>query len=587
MNFSYLKPSRLKPIALYYPENNYININNHLFCGINYNEIDTKRKIIFNQIKLAKNHGIYGFAINYIFLNSKWNIYDEIVNIFLSNKQFHFLLNWENSNLIDSINELNNITKNTYKLLKIQLERFVKRIKKYLTSNIYIKINKKPVISIENPIFFKNPSKALLTLRKKIKENGIKEIFIISPLNTILNHSNYGISYYKFLLDAVYDSSNINFFENGKDRQEILYYSGLIYKNIELSKINETMLIFRSSIISVENNYSNNNSIKDYTPEKFYILNNIIINWTIKNYKKTKGIFFINSWNNYQKGSYLEQDNILGYSTINSFSKALFNLSFNDSYYNFKYLYNRCIIAVQAHVFYKDLLFEIINKTNNIPLKFDLFISTLPEGHLDKFEKNIRIYSKASKYEIFYSNNKGRDVLPFIMQMKNKIKKYKYICHIHTKKTNHNLVSGDGWRNYLYENLLGDSKKITQILYDFENIKDLGFIFPEPYYDVIKHYTNFEEINFSYHEPNIKYMNIILHKIFKRTQVGNKLTFPVGDMFWAKTKSIHQIFNFRFDNLFPKELGQINETIMHAIERIWLYLVKKNGYYYKIIFNHY
>ena len=82
-------------------------------------------------------------------------------------------------------------------------------------------------------------------------------------------------------------------------------------------------------------------------------------------------------------------------------------------------------------------------------------------------------------------------------------------------------------------------------------------------------------------------MNFLFAKIFKLSKTGKKLEFPVGNMFWAKTKSIHQIFNIKIKNLFPKELGQINDTIMHAIERIWLYLVKKNGYYYKTIFNHY
>jgi rhamnosyltransferase len=82
-------------------------------------------------------------------------------------------------------------------------------------------------------------------------------------------------------------------------------------------------------------------------------------------------------------------------------------------------------------------------------------------------------------------------------------------------------------------------------------------------------------------------MNFVLNNIFKGFKIGQKLIFPVGDMFWAKIKAIHQIFNIKFKNLFPKEKGQINQTIMHAIERIWLYLVKKNGYYYKIIFNHY
>ena len=35
-----------------------------------------------------------------------------------------------------------------------------------------------------------------------------------------------------------------------------------------------------------------------------------------------------------------------------------------------------CQIIVQAHIFYYDLIKEIINKTNNIPAKYNLFITT-------------------------------------------------------------------------------------------------------------------------------------------------------------------------------------------------------------------
>ena len=82
-------------------------------------------------------------------------------------------------------------------------------------------------------------------------------------------------------------------------------------------------------------------------------------------------------------------------------------------------------------------------------------------------------------------------------------------------------------------------------------------------------------------------MNFILNNIFPGFKIGNKLVFPTGDMFWAKVHAIHQIFNIKCIKKFPKELNQTNETIMHGIERIWLYLVKLNGYFYKIIFKHY
>ena len=54
-------------------------------------------------------------------------------------------------------------------------------------------------------------------------------------------------------------------------------------------------------------------------------------------------------------------------------------------------------------------------------------------------------------------------------------------------------------------------------------------------------------------------------------------------MFWARTKAIYQIFNEKIIKLAPRERGQIDITILHAIERFWVYLVKLNGFYYKTI----
>ena len=54
-------------------------------------------------------------------------------------------------------------------------------------------------------------------------------------------------------------------------------------------------------------------------------------------------------------------------------------------------------------------------------------------------------------------------------------------------------------------------------------------------------------------------------------------------MFWARTSAIYQIFNEKIIKNTPEEKGQTDGTIMHGIERIWLYLVKLNGFDYKTI----
>ena len=162
--------------------------------------------------------------------------------------------------------------------------------------------------------------------------------------------------------------------------------------------------------------------------------------------------------------------------------------------------------------------------------------------------------------------------------MKYKYKKYKYISHIHSKKSQTAPQIGFIWRNYLYDNLFGNSSIISDILYDFENDRKLGFIFPEAFYGIIKHF-------FILTNKTLGWMNFLSSKYFPDFKRGELVNFPAGNMFWAKTKAIYQVFIYDFLEYYPSEDDQANDTIMHGIERIWLYLVKYNHFRYKVIFN--
>ena len=129
-------------------------------------------------------------------------------------------------------------------------------------------------------------------------------------------------------------------------------------------------------------------------------------------------------------------------------------------------------------------------------------------------------------------------------------------------------------------NLLGDTNIISEILMNFENSYKIGIIFPEPFYLI------FNETKILKKKTK-KYTNFILNKIFPGNEIGDLTAFPAGNMFWSRTEAIFQIFIYDFYKYFSEEKGQTNETIMHGIERIWLYLVKMNGFSYKIIFKNF
>ena len=509
----------------------------------------TNSEVIKEQIKLAKSHGIYGFGIYYYWFSGK-TLLEKPISIFLNNKDidFKFLLIWANENWTRKWNgnDKDILIKQEYK--KGDPEKFIKDIKKYCIDKRYIKIKGKPIIGIYEASKIPNLKETIYIWRKKAKEYEIGELYILVTLNdqTVEYFKNMKLfnAVYQFSpRDSMIESNQIKY----KSKSIYYLYTSILYKKFNLN-ISNTFDFYYGSMIEFDNTARKKDSVifKNYSPEQFYMLNKKIIFLTEKIYKKNKYIF-INAWNEWAEGTYLEPDKKYGYASINALSKAIFNLSYYDKDYKLNNLENICKIAIQVHVFYEDLINEIINKTNNIPIKYDLYISTNSDIKKNIIEKNIKKYSNANNYEIKIFENKGRDILPFLSQLQNNIKKYKYICHIHTKKTKFTNF-GDEWRNYLYNNLLGNKDIVSEILSDFEMNDKLGIIFPEAFYKVLTTYK--PEIT----KLDIFYMNYLLKQLTKSCRIGKKIEFPIGNMFWGKINSIYQIFDLnKIINDFPKE----------------------------------
>ena len=545
------------------------NYKNEIIRESEYYQIPDIKRFLY-QIELAKSHGIYGFAIYYNLIFQK-QLLKKFIVTFLNNKtiEFHFLLilNFQRIYKEENINENKNF-----------VQKIIKDIKDYLVDFRYIKINKKPALGIYEPEKISKLEEIVEFLRKKSKEFGIGEIFIILFKKKSTNNYFSKLN----LFDAYYEFPTINNLKTRfLNKKKVLPYSQILYKNAEYKDENLKLLQFRGNMPLFDENFGNNESyaFDYYSPEQFYILNKIFIEWTVKKYDSKLQFIFINSLNEWNKGKLFENDKKYGYSLLNSLSKALFNLSYINNY-NLINLNKSTTIAIQAHVYYEDLISEIIQKTNNIPVSFDLYVSTDSEYKKKYITNYILNHSIANKFEIGIFNNKGRDVLPLLIQLRRKIKKYKYFCHIHTKKSLHNNF-GDEWRNYLFNNLLGDKAIISEILTEFEDKMNLGIIFPEIYYKVFITYGK------NILGANLKSMESVLKKIAPYLKISIKnLDFPMGNMFWAKVKSVFQIFHLNLYEQFPKENKQIDGTIMHGIERIWIYLVKYNHFYYKKIFKH-
>ena len=217
-------------------------------------------------------------------------------------------------------------------------------------------------------------------------------------------------------------------------------------------------------------------------------------------------------------------------------------------------------IAIQAHIFYLDLLEEMVAYCSNMPYKFDALISIVDESAAEKVSAAFESIPNTENVFVRVVPNRGRDVAPFLVGFGDLLPKYDFVAHIHSKKS---LYTGEeqlNWRNYLFDALLGTPSRIGKIFKAFMDNAYVGVIYPRPADNVP--YAAFTWLS------NREVGRQLLSRAQIEPNVTDYFDFPAGTMFWARTRALSKILNagLKFED-FPAEQGQNDGTIAHAFER--------------------
>ncbi len=217
-------------------------------------------------------------------------------------------------------------------------------------------------------------------------------------------------------------------------------------------------------------------------------------------------------------------------------------------------------IAIQVHIFYLDLLREMVAACKNMPYKFDALISIVDKSAAEKVQAAFKKIPTAEKIIVRVVPNRGRDVAPFIAGFGDLLPEYDFIVHIHTKKSLYTGAEQFSWRKYLVNALLGKSERVRKIFKAFVDNQSLGVIYPRPAPNVP--YAAFNWLS------NREVGSQLLMRAGIAPNKTDYFDFPAGTMFWARTKALRKIFDLglTFED-FPPELKQNDGTPAHAFER--------------------
>ncbi|NOU47318.1 MAG: glycosyltransferase, partial [Bacteroidales bacterium] len=239
-------------------------------------------------------------------------------------------------------------------------------------------------------------------------------------------------------------------------------------------------------------------------------------------------------------------------------------------------------IAVVCHIYYTGLADELISYLYNIPIAYDLYISTSPEN-VENIKDLFFKHLPNIKIQVNGYINKGRDIAPFVQILESNLMEYDLVCKIHTKSSTHNF-NLNGWRGYLLDNLLGHPKVIQEIFSAFSKNQNIGLIWPVvyPYLDhlgIAKGWGNsgYNDQNLIAAQTHFPELNL--------SDIPSDFAFPAGSMFWFRPKALLSLAGKKFDSdTFEPENHQIDGTLAHAIERLFGIIATKEGFENKTVF---
>ncbi|MBP2232965.1 GT2 family glycosyltransferase/uncharacterized coiled-coil protein SlyX [Azospirillum agricola] len=225
-------------------------------------------------------------------------------------------------------------------------------------------------------------------------------------------------------------------------------------------------------------------------------------------------------------------------------------------------------LAVICHIFYEALAVEFRRYFANIPVPFDIFISTDSAAKQTVIEKAFHGWDRG-RVEVRVTENRGRDIAPKLLGFRDVYDSHELVLHLHSKQSHHASVLAN-WRGFLLENMLGSPEIVASIIAAFQQRRDLGMVASQ-HFEPVRHWINWGG-NFPPAAALATRMDIELSE-------DKVLDFPSGSMFWARSAALKPLLDLDLSYAdFAEETGQIDGTVAHAVERLYYHVCERAGF---------
>jgi lipopolysaccharide biosynthesis protein len=212
-------------------------------------------------------------------------------------------------------------------------------------------------------------------------------------------------------------------------------------------------------------------------------------------------------------------------------------------------------LAIILHVFHLEILREVLDYLSKCDSgQFKVFI-TAPAILTEKISEEMT--SCTFPFLIRPVENRGRDMLPFLIILQDVLnEQFSIILKIHTKKNDRRLAGKD-WRKDLFTKLLTNGS-IDQAMTIFKTQNQVGMIVPAGHLIPVS----------LYYGSSAARIDLFCRKLGLNASQISDLNFPAGSMFFIRAEALSPFLKLGISEKdFEPEAGQVDGTMAHALER--------------------
>jgi lipopolysaccharide biosynthesis protein len=234
-------------------------------------------------------------------------------------------------------------------------------------------------------------------------------------------------------------------------------------------------------------------------------------------------------------------------------------------------LVNASKVAVVVHVYYTELLDELIEQLAFLPVEFDLIVTNSSGIPIDVDRARL---PRVNNLFVLETPNLGRDIYPLVAVVNSGLlRDADLVLKVHTKaspwREQHTELAGSGaqWRESFLSQLLGSEHNVHDILGAFAENRDLGVVTSDGNVLGAEYWGGDEAITRS---------------LMRRLELdldAPSLKFPAGSMYWIRGFVLQGMRAMSLTPAdFEPEAGQVDGTTAHAIERLVGILTEEAGF---------